>query len=130
MKSVLTVPAGGLRIVKLAGAAGVTTLDLRPQHGWTWTIILCYGYHDDTSSRTLSWNFLDGINTINSASPGAIAANVRQAITVNNILVSSNLLTSELRIHNGTYAQLTADALTAGKKLYIEALVAEYGALN
>lgn len=128
--TIATYPLGGLRLVKLDGTAGVTTLAMQPQSGFTWNVILAWGFHDDTSSRSLSWTFTDSLNTFGMGSPAAIAAQVVCPLTMNNINTAANYFTDMARFHNGLYPILNADALTAGKKLYIRAYVAEYGGLQ
>jgi len=129
-RSQATFPLGGLRVISLDGTAGTLTLALQPQAGFTWNILEAWGFHDDTSARSLNWSWYDGITTISKGGLGtACAAQVVTPLPVNGN-ATSNWLCSPLSCHRGVYPILNADALTAGKKLYVRAVVAEYGGLQ
>ncbi len=120
-------PNGKPRIVNVNGAADATTLALRPDVGSHWQVLECLGVHDDTTSRTLRWQYSDGTLEVMGDVTAAIAASVNHYLsdavtgTIRNKALGAPILTNEC------YLNLIASALTAGKKIYIRALVMEYG---
>lgn len=125
-----TLPYGNPKIVLVTGTADVVTLALNPGVGFFWNIVECWGIHDDTSPRSLNWKWYDYLTTLEivKEGSGAIAAatpwhlNQRSGTTpwtthMNPVMLQGNRI----------YPVLVVDALTAGKKLYIRALVYEMG---
>lgn len=128
MKDVVrTLPYGNLKIVTVTGAAVDTTIELRPTDGFQYYIIECWGYHDDGTNRSLNWSYYDGTDEITKEGSGAIAALTPWQLNQRSTATPWSTLMAGLIVDYDIYPRLTADALAAGKKLYIKALVYELG---
>jgi len=118
-----TFPYGRLKIKWSAGAAASGSLVFRPDDGFQWLVLDAWGYHDDTLSVALAWQYYDGTTVITKAPSTALAANVNWELSRNAIAASS--LFNPLLLSREVYAILVG-TVGAGKKLYISALVLEF----
>lgn len=119
-----TFPGGNLKIVTVAGAAAAATIDLRPALDKFWVILYAHGYHDDTTSRTVNWQFYDGTTTITMGSFSAastVYANIRRVDCAGTWDTVSSLFMAGY----DAYWQFNVASIGAGKKAYIQAIVLE-----
>lgn len=126
---------GVVRLVSIDGVAAATSVDIVPDAGCDWTIIFCYGYHDDNAgAHGCGWKFTE-TNPERTGSPlvitfptASIAQNLNMDIHAWRPDVSVANMTkcpeSVVLTHN-VKATFTADAMGAAKKLYIRAMVCE-----
>lgn len=126
------IPFGNLKLVQVNGAADDTSIDLRPGSGYKWEIVTAWAYHDDTAARALRWSYTDGTTTISKSTHALTGANVAVGAVypINITYMSTSLVVpdvpNQLTLSNAVYATVTANTLTAGKAIYISALVREY----
>lgn len=113
---------GILKIVSLESAAAAASLDLRPVAGKKYKVLDAWGYHDDPVSRAGNWQFYDGTTTITKKSQ-TMPQNENHSLMRNDAVTPAN----EVYLTYDCYAQLAVGSLAAGKKIYINALVLEYG---
>jgi len=124
-----TLPYGFLKVVEITGVALDTTIELKPAAGFSWLVVEAWGYHDDATSRSLNWQFQDDNLTLGIVKEGSGAIAALSPWHLPQRSTSTPWATNIERylFNSKVYAQLNADALAAGKKLYIKALVYELG---
>lgn len=116
---------GEIKLVSLSGTAAATTLALQPAAGRRWLVLDAWGWHDDSgSNQTLQWRFYDGTTTLYKAASAAVAQSVHRNIRASG--PSDNYVNTPIYLTYDKYAQLVAGGMSAGKKLYINALVLEW----
>ena len=125
MNVVASFPAGKLRVIQVEGGAAVVHILLQPDVGFVWQLLDCWAYHDDTENRTLQFGYSDGVLEVFKEVAGAKAAGIKWHLAASNTNQYGSSIMNLVVISNRVYVTLTADALTAGKKIYIEALVLE-----
>ena len=110
---------GCLEVINLKGVDGAETLDLHPATGYQYALIDIWGYHDDTTAD-LQWIFVDAILTL-TASKLAVTrlTNVPHPIGVADAA-------SFIYLDSQRYLRLSANAIGAGKFLYIRGLVRKW----
>jgi hypothetical protein len=97
---------------------------LQPAQYYQYRIIDAWGYHDDNAGpHNLTWSWYDGTNTISKTTVN-LALNLYLNLSTNTALNSS---TGTPTATYTVYPKLTADGMGAAKKLYICALVREFG---
>lgn len=120
-------PYGKLRVIKVEGTAADTIIELKPEAGYIWQVIEAWGYHDDATQRKLNWGYTDGVTSIEKMISGNLTTLTdKWYLGYDSTNADMNSLLSALILTNNSWATLTADALAAGKKIYIEALVLEH----
>ncbi len=100
------------------GTATVLDLDMRPPEGELWAPLWVRGNHDDPAGRNLSWQMIYPTGVAGLMTPVATAASVYRFLHDDINFRSFRLVTNR-----NIYVRIRADALAAGKKLYLAALV-------
>jgi len=126
---VATCPFGKLKLIRLTGVATQQYLDFVPTVGYTWRVIDLWGYHDDVVAANLFWRYFDGVTDIDKEVVAAVAATIRVTASTNssNSTLMPSSLSGALFLTAPHAISFRADApLSAGKKLYVQGVVAEY----
>ena len=112
---------GVVKIISLKGVDGSETLNLQPGAPYRWALIDVWGYHDDTTAN-LTWTWVDVRETL--TAPKATVTRLTNVL--HPLYAQTHALLSVPYLENDFYLQLAADAIAAGKFLYIKAMVREW----
>ncbi len=118
-------PAGRPKIIAVDGAATVVTVALRPDDGYIWQVMEAVAFHDDPAARNATWRYYDGTNEVAKDTLVGLAATNPFFLSDPDGTMDANSVMGSLILNNRVYADSTLNALAAGKKLYIRALVLE-----
>ena len=124
---VQTYPLGVLKILHVVGTADALTLPFRPPANYQWLVQFAQCYHDDGSSRTVGFQLTDGTSTFSLGQLQSVAATSRTSM--GQYHSGSSILIYNINgflLTRAVYAQVLADALTAGKHLILDYAVLEF----
>lgn len=108
------------------GAGGNVTVELRPDAGKEWLVMLGYYYHDDVAARSCQAKITDGVTTI-TYQTNSINADTRVSLLQvhGNSAGGAGNLGAWFKVNRSKYLQVSGTGITAGKKVYVEAYVLE-----
>ncbi len=129
-KVVQTYPIGQPTIIKLDGVADSDTVDVSPAAGRQWLLYALWGYHNDGTSRAMKWHvtsypFTDAIDFDWSASLAANAVHYFSFRLTEGTSAPSIALPTIFT--SARYPQITIQALTAGKQVFVRGYALEFG---
>lgn len=116
-------PHGSISLVPVDGVATATTINLRPAANEEFLILAAWGYTDAVGGATLNWRFYDGMTIVDKPTRAMAAAELLSLFNSEGTAEFSQDVVAPVRISYQTYVQLIANALAAGEKIYIRALV-------
>lgn len=117
-------PMGRPKIINIDGAADALSIPVKPADNYQYEIIWLAGYHDDTVNRNITWYLTDGVVSVSSGGASKAASTF---VSLGIVQGGSSLNMYGKPISTSmTWWRFDADALAAGKHLYVRGQVLEY----